>query len=89
MAKHESHMNGLDGMNIRQRIDFLEEVARIGRRELNVVSIQLLAVTASSDPINYPSIKTRRRALLLSMAMALEELEQLYEQEEGDPQRSR
>jgi hypothetical protein len=71
-----------NGMTRRQRIEFLEEAVHRVRRELNIVSMQWLAITASSDAANYPRVKSRRCVLLKTMDLVLNELEILYEEEE-------
>jgi hypothetical protein len=72
-----------------QRMHLLEQVGQIARRELNIVSLQLLAVVATSDEVNYPRVKSRRHALLLTIDRARDELELLYEAEEGNIEESR
>jgi hypothetical protein len=75
-------MKLFNGMTRKQRIHFLEETANRVLREMSVVALQWLAVAASSDAGNYSRVKSRRRALLLSMDMVLEELDLLHERED-------
>jgi hypothetical protein len=80
-------MKLFNGMSRHQRIHFLEETANRVRREISVVAMQWLAIGASGDAVNYPLVNGRRRALLLTMDLAMEELELLHEEE--DEQASR
>jgi len=80
-------MKLFNGMSRHQRIDFLEETANRVRREISVVAMQRLAIGASGDAVNYPLVNGRHRALLLTLDLALGELELLHDEE--DEQASR
>ena len=83
-------MTLFNGMNKRQRIDFLEEVETRANRELSVVSLQVLAVIASRDSVSLPRIRRRSSALLVAINSAQEELEVLHEEEgAGDREEGR
>jgi hypothetical protein len=73
-------MKLFNGMTKRQRINFLEEVAIRANRELSVVSLQALAVIASTDTENLPRIRRRSSALLMAINSAQVELELLHGQ---------
>jgi hypothetical protein len=82
-----AEMKLFNGMSRHQRIHFLEETVNRVRREISVVAMQWLAIGASGDAVNYPLVKGRRRALLLTMDLAMEELELLHEEEDAQASR--
>jgi hypothetical protein len=77
-----------DGMTLPERIDDLERALALARRDINVASLEYLAVISAGNVANYTDARARLVSLGIAIDTTVEKLE-LLRDEQRDARESR